>query len=213
MIDQQVMRHFLQCGECLSNPPFFLNLRISAYQYHDVGLGFYAIGESLYSLIFLQCIISFMFRSSSGNMCALFTLEYAILVTSYIFQEQLRKHVRFVHLGIRYPCNLCDYVAYKPFTLKRHKQSRHKEDSSSLCFIFCIGVCVCVCVCSQIIYSAHQGCHLIEESCKLNFFLYWFCRLVNGFFSKLLPIQLLLFQLLQEQLFSLFYALKSLSKK
>ena len=45
-------------------------------------------------------------------------------------KDQLRKHVRFVHMGIRYPCDheQCDYVAYKPFALKRHKITRHKEE-------------------------------------------------------------------------------------
>ena len=43
-------------------------------------------------------------------------------------------------------------------------------------------------------------------------FLYKFCRLVHGFFSVLLPIQLSLFQLLRQQQLSLFYALKAIAK-
>ena len=44
-------------------------------------------------------------------------------------------------------------------------------------------------------------------------FLYEFFRLVHGFFSVLLPIQLLLIQLLRQQQLSLFYAFKGVSVK
>ena len=48
---------------------------------------------------------------------------------------------------------------------------------------------------------------------SLLLFLYEFCRLVRGFFSVLLPIQLSLFQLLRQQQLSLFYALIGVSEK
>ena len=60
IIDQQIARHFVHYSNYPNHPlPFyttnitnpFLTPRISAY--HDKGLGFLRIGESLYSLMFL----------------------------------------------------------------------------------------------------------------------------------------------------------------
>ena len=66
LIDQQIARHFVHYSKCLYNPlPFnatqidnpFLTSRISSN--HDRGLGFQPIVKSVYSLMFLQCRISF----------------------------------------------------------------------------------------------------------------------------------------------------------
>ena len=61
-IDQQISQHFVQYSECLSKTPsllcnLFLNSRISAN--HDKECRFQPIVKSSYSLMYLQCRISF----------------------------------------------------------------------------------------------------------------------------------------------------------
>ena len=52
-----------------------------------------------------------------------FQCDHCNYTTNY--KQNLSKHVKSIHEGVKYPCNICDYQFTESGNLEKHKRSKH----------------------------------------------------------------------------------------